>query len=422
MAGVKQKGWLALEDGTVFEGLGFGAEATRCGEVVFNTGMCGYQEILTDPSYCGQIVTMTAAQIGNYGANFQDFESRGIFLDGFVVKEASPLVSNWRSDCSLDELLKLYNVPGVEDIDTRKLTRHLRIQGAMRGCIAVGEWNPDELVDRAKASPSMQGRELASKVSCAAPYEFSASTALEHVAGELEVAHPELAQKVLERGPLAPGEFYPEWLQEGRWIHPFELATRRHDVPLVVVIDFGVKYNILRLLYSLGLRVLVVPASTSAKDILAYEPQGVVISNGPGDPEPILYGQETIRQLVGKAPMLGICLGQQLLGLALGGSTYKLKFGHHGINHPVMRLATREVEITSQNHGFVVDLDTLPKDDIELTHINLNDKTCEGIRHRAYPLMAVQYHPEHGPGPHDSMYIFKEFADLLNHASEVPTT
>ena len=366
------KALLALEDGTVFEGRAFGAFGEAKGEVVFNTAMTGYQEILTDPSYRGQIVTMTYPHIGNYGVNSKDIESRRIWVEGFVVKEVSEIASNWRAEKSLDEYLKEYNIVGIEGIDTRELTKRLREVGSQMGIISTVDLDPVSLVNRARELPKIEGRDLVKDVTCKAPYTWT----------------------------------------EGDWIphkgYERVEATGFH----VVVYDFGVKYNILRLLASLGLKVTVVPAATSWQDVLSLKPHGVFLSNGPGDPAPVEYAIKNIRNLIGKVPLCGICLGNQLLGLALGGKTYKLKFGHHGANHPVKDLISGRIEITSQNHNFVVDPDSLGSD-VEVTHINLNDHTVEGIRHKSEPLFAVQFHPEASPGPHDSRNIFARFVELM---------
>lgn len=364
------KAILVLEDGTVFQGQSFGAEGKCYGEVVFNTSMTGYQEILTDPSYKGQIVTMTYPEIGNYGVNLEDKESRKVFLEGFVVKEYSKIYSNWRARESLSDYLKQSNVPGIEGVDTRKLTKLLRTKGAMKAIISTVQFDLNILLNKVKESPGMVGRDLVR-----------------------EVTNPEAYQ----------------WrTRDQDWVAIPALKKYK-----VIAIDCGIKYNILRLLESIGCEVTVVPAQTSASAILAKNPDGIFLSNGPGDPEPLTYVIETVRNLLGKKPIFGICLGHQILGLALGGKTFKLKFGHHGANHPVKNLASGKIEITAQNHGFCVDIDSLNKEDIEPTHVNLNDNTNEGFRHNKFPAFCVQYHPESSPGPHDSRYLFDEFINLM---------
>ena len=369
----KMKAWLALEDGLVFEGEGFGAEGERYGEVVFNTSLCGYQEILTDPSYKGQIVTMTYPHIGNYGINPEDAESGRPWVEGFVVRELSPVASNYRSQMTLDPYLKKYEIVGIQGIDTRRLVKHLRDQGAKKGILSTIDGDPKRLIRRAKDSPGLEGVDLVKEVACKKSYSF---------------------QEAL------PPEF--------KWGEPRKGKTHK-----IVAIDCGIKQNILRKLNQHGFDVAVVPASAQAKEILDRGPDGVFLSNGPGDPAAVTYVVETVRRLLGKVPIFGICLGHQMLGLALGGTTSKLKFGHHGGNHPVMDLATKKIEITSQNHGFVVDIDSVPKGDVELTHINLNDKTLEGLRHKKWPVFSVQYHPENSPGPHDSDYLFARFHEVI---------
>jgi carbamoyl-phosphate synthase small subunit len=364
---------LALADGRVFEGASFGEEGEVGGEVVFNTGLTGYQEILTDPSYRGQIVTMTYPHIGNTGINPEDMESRRPFLAGFVVKEASVEASNWRSRTDLDAYLKEAGIVGIQGIDTRALTRHIREKGAQEGIISTEDLDSRRLVQKAKSSPGLIGRDLVSEVTCGEPYPWS----------------------------------------EGVW----ELGqgyTRNVTRWKVVVYDFGIKWNILRLLTSSGCDVTVVPARTTAAEVLAMNPDGVFLSNGPGDPEGVPYAIENTRGIIGRKPTFGICLGHQIIGLALGGKTYKLKFGHHGGNQPVMDLTTRKVEITAQNHGFAVDVDSIASD-VELTHVNLNDQTVEGMRHRSLPVFSVQYHPEASPGPHDSSYLFQRFVEMMEH-------
>jgi len=367
------KAVLLLEDGTIFDGLSFGAEGAAVGEVVFNTSMTGYQEILTDPSYREQIITMTYPMIGNYGTNDLDAESVRPFCAGFIVKENCPFPSNWRRQYSLDEYLRKNNIVGLEGIDTRKLVRHIRTQGAMRGVISAGQTDIEKLKAKLAQYPGLVGRDIVKDVTADKPYLWDKPVV-----------------DVLSDTELKPAPKYK-----------------------VVAFDFGIKQNILRLLVSHGCRAMVVPANTAAKKVLAEKPDGVFLSNGPGDPAAVTYAIETIRQLLGKLPIFGICLGHQLLGLALGGATYKLKFGHRGANHPVKNLDTGAVEITSQNHGFCVDMNLLKDKNVELTHINLNDNTLEGLRCKKLKAFSVQYHPEASPGPHDSQYLFKQFIDLM---------
>ena len=356
------KAILALEDGTIFRGDSFGAEGERCGEVVFNTSMTGYQEIITDPSYKGQIVTMTYPLIGNYGINKDDAESRGLFLDGFVVKEYSKIASNWRKDSTLSDYLKRNNIVGIEGIDTRALTLHIRQAGAMKAALSTEDLDEKKLAQKAKDSQGLIGRDLVKEVSSKKMYRWS---------------------QIKDRGYK------------------------------VVVLDCGVKYNILRKLIENKCGVVVVPANTESSDILKMKPDGLLLSNGPGDPAAVKYVIETTRKLIGKLPIFGICLGHQMLGLALGGKTYKLKFGHHGANHPVKDLKTGRVSITVQNHGFCLDIDSLNKKEVEITHINLNDQTLEGMRHKKLPIFSVQFHPEASAGPHDAGYLFKEFIKMM---------
>jgi carbamoyl-phosphate synthase small subunit len=378
---------LVLEDGRAFTGQRFGALADAEGEVVFNTSMAGYQEILGDPSYAGQIVVMTYPMIGNYGIAPEDFESRKPFLAGLVVKEPSRIASNWRKDRALGDYLARHGVPGFFGIDTRALVRHLRNHGSKRGVIANTGATVESLAARAQKIPSMAGCDLAQVVSETRSYEW-------------EQASPTLA---------VPGAARPA-LSAVRPASNGAAATPHR----VVVIDFGIKWSILRRLVDAGGDVVVVPAMTSAEDILKLAPDGVVLSNGPGDPEPVDYGVRTIRELIGQVPIFGICLGHQLLGLAAGGKTYKLKFGHRGGNHPVMDLTTRKVEITAHNHGFSVDPDSLSDREVELTHINLNDQTLEGLRLKNAPAFSVQYHPEAAPGPNDATYLFGRFSTLMS--------
>ena len=366
---------LALEDGTVFEGRGFGARRDSAGEVVFNTAITGYQEIFTDPSYAGQIVVLTYPQIGNYGSNDSDNEAAKPFIEGLIVREWSSIVSNWRSEESAEKFLADAGVPVAAEIDTRALVRHLRTRGVMRGVLSAGSATPEELIERAKAVPSMAGLDLATRVSTRSAYGWDQS---------------------VER--CSPSD-------------PMESAAE--PCCHVVAFDYGIKRNILRRLVHAGARVTVVPAQTTAEDVLALKPDGIFLSNGPGDPEPLEFQSAQVRKLIGKKPIFGICLGQQILGLALGGKTYKLKFGHRGANHPVLNQITNKVEITSHNHGFAVDPDSLNLNEIELTHVNLNDQTLEGFRHRNEPVFCVQYHPEASPGPHDSHYLFGDFMKLM---------
>jgi carbamoyl-phosphate synthase small subunit len=374
------KALLALEDGLVLPGRSFTGSGECSGEVVFNTAMTGYQEILTDPSYKGQIVTMTYPLMGNYGINSEDLESRGVQVEGFLVKEYHPYPSNWRSQGNLAEYLKASGKLGVEGLDTRAITKRLREVGAMRGIISTEDLDPASLVRRARELPCMEGLDLVPLVTCSRPYWW-----------------PEV--------PAAGGES-PDlatlWAQK---------SGRK-----VVLYDFGVKYNIIRSLATRGLEVLVVPATTPAPDVLALKPDGLVLSNGPGDPAAVTYGIENVRQCLGAQPVFGICLGHQLLGLALGGRTFKLKFGHRGANQPVKNQLSGQVEITSQNHGFAVDLASIPDPAVELTHINLNDGTLEGLRHPGLRAFSVQYHPEASPGPHDANYLFEEFLQMVENS------
>lgn len=370
---------LALANGRVFSGRGFGAEGEVTGEVVFNTSMTGYQEILTDPSYNGQIVTMTYPLIGNYGVNADDVESRGLFLRGFVIKELCNIPSNYRSAESLDDYLKRNSVIGLQGVDTRAIVRQIRRDGAMKGVLSTVDLDDDSLIRKAQDSPGIVGQDLVREVMAADAASWDAPLS--------ELGRPTL----------------------------FESQAARSDGPHVVALDYGIKLNIPRYLRDSGCRVTIVPGDRSAEEILALQPDGVFLSNGPGDPEPLTWAVTTIRDLIGRVPIFGICLGLQLLGLALGGRTFKLKFGHRGANQPVLNRRTGRVEITSQNHGFAVDPDSLP-DDIEVTHINLNDNTVEGLRHRTHPVFGVQYHPEAAAGPHDSYYLFREFVDLMSGA------
>jgi carbamoyl-phosphate synthase small subunit len=367
------KALLALEDGLVLWGRSFTGAGECAGEVVFNTAMTGYQEILTDPSYKGQIVTMTYPLMGNYGVNPEDLESRGVQVEGFIVKEYHPYPSNWRSQGNLADYLQAAGKLGVEGLDTRAITKRLREVGAMRGIISTLDLDPASLVRRAREIPSMEGQDLVPLVTCALPYWWPDSPAEDREALDLATLW---AQKTGKK---------------------------------VVLYDYGVKFNIIRSLKERGLEVLVVPATTPAAAVLALKPDGVVLSNGPGDPAAVTYAVDNVRQCLGAQPMFGICLGHQLLGLALGGRTFKLKFGHRGANQPVKNKLSGRVEITSQNHGFAVDLESIPDPTVELTHVNLNDGTLEGLRHPQLRAFSVQYHPEASPGPHDADYLFDEF-------------
>jgi carbamoyl-phosphate synthase small subunit len=374
---------LALEDGRIFRGHGHGHLGECQGEVVFNTSLTGYQEIATDPSYAGQIVVLTNPQIGNYGTNRADNEAARPYIEGLIVREFSAISSNWRSEQVTDEYMERYAVPVLAEIDTRSLVRHLRDRGVMRGVISTTELNPDVLVARARSIRKMDGTDLAKVVSTKTSYQFDASDPRN------QTGEPLLSEG-FTHGPQA-----------------------EKKILNVVAYDFGIKQNILRMLTRDGCRVTVVPAETSAEDVLALKPDGVFLSNGPGDPEPLHTQIDNVRRLIGKTPIFGICLGHQILGLALGGKTYKLKFGHRGANHPVINKLTQRVEITSHNHGFAVDPDSLRDNDVDITHVNLNDQTLEGFRHRREPVFCVQYHPEAAPGPHDSHYLFDDFVKLM---------
>ncbi len=372
MAGISAK--LALEDGSVYYGRGFGAMGETSGEVVFNTSMTGYQEVLTDPSYKGQIVTMTYPLIGNYGVNSEDRESKKPQVEGFVVRELTRIPSNFRAHETLDAHLAANRVIGIEGLDTRALVRRLRVRGAMSGILSTTDLDDVSLVNKARSTPSIVGHDLARAVMPDSNFGWTE--------GFLT--------------PLATQNLHP--------------GKKRHKV---VALDFGMKWNILRCLVQIGCDVTVLPGTASAKEILALNPDGVFLSNGPGDPEPLTYAIDTLRQLIGRKPIFGICLGHQLLGLALGGKTFKLKFGHRGSNQPVLNQLTGKVEITCQNHGFAVAADSLPAD-VQPTHINLNDQTLEGLRHRTLPVFSVQYHPEASAGPHDSSYLFDEFRQMMD--------
>lgn len=402
----EKKAVLALESGDCYFGLSFGAETEKLGEVVFNTSLTGYQEILSDPSYKGQIIVFTEPHIGNVGTNLEDRESEKIFAEGVVVREISSIPSNWRSKFSLQEFLIKRKVPGISGVDTRAIVRKIREKGAMRGILSASDFNPKSLMKKIQTSPQMLGRELVREVTCKKPYEWNEpewqwkDKSLEF--SELRLAAKDKGQKTKET-----------------------LISQRSTLNAqlkVVVMDFGVKQNILRCLVERDCSVTVVPARTSDEEILSLKPNGILLSNGPGDPSAVTYAIETIKKLIdlpltthrSPLPIFGICLGHQLLGLAFGGKTFKLKYGHRGANHPVKDLATGKIEITTQNHGFCVDMDSLKDQEIELTHINLNDGTLEGLRHKKLPIFSVQYHPESSAGPQDSRYLFDRFIELMN--------
>lgn len=373
----RERAWLVLEDGTVFQGFAFAGRGRALGEVVFNTSMTGYQEVLTDPSYKGQIVTMTYPLTGTYGVNDEDMESSAIQVEAFIVKEYQEYSSNWRSNRSLREFLEEHGKIGVEGIDTRALTKHIRQAGAMRGIIATDSDGVKDLLGEVSAFPGLNDVDMVQHVTCQQPYRW--------VRGRKRLDLP------------------LEW-------------TKEHSGFRVAALDCGIKFNILRSLEEAGCQLLVLPARTSAQEILAAQPDGIFLSNGPGDPSAVHYVIETVRDLLGKRPVFGICLGHQIMGLALGGCTFKLKFGHRGANQPVKDLTTGKVEITSQNHGYCVDPDSLAKAGVHLTHVNLNDNTLEGMEHRDIPAFSVQYHPEASPGPHDATYLFQRFLRLMEGA------
>jgi len=382
------KAVLALADGKYYSGISFGAEGEAVGEVVFNTSMTGYQEILTDPSYDGQLVAMTYPQIGNVGVNSEDVESRKPFVKGFIVREYTEAPSNWRATQPLHEYMREHGIVGIQRIDTRSLVRHLRDVGSQEAIISTLTADTAALVAKAQASPGLVGRDLVKNVTCAESYDWNEGM------WELEGGYKRRDETVAAR--------------RGR------KGSFRAPAYFVVAYDYGIKYNILRNLAEIGCRVKVVPAATPAEDVLALNPDGIFLSNGPGDPDAVPYAKENVRKLIGKKPIFGICLGHQIIALALGGKTYKLKFGHHGGNQPVMDLTTRKVEITAQNHGFAVDAESL-KGAADVTHLNLNDHTVEGLAHRELPIFSVQYHPESSPGPHDANYLFTRFVNMMKH-------
>jgi carbamoyl-phosphate synthase small subunit len=377
------KALIALEDGTIFHGRSFTGPCEALGEVVFNTSMSGYQEILTDPSYCGQIVTMTYPLIGNYGINDKDIESDRIQVRALLVKEYQEYPSNWRSQKSLADYLKENQIPGIEGIDTRALTRHIRLQGAMKAALSTKDLHPDSLVNKARQSPGLVGLDLVKEVTCKDPFLWKDGRPLHFKNGLDQFKWPD---------------------DTGKW--------------RVVAMDYGVKYNILRSLEKKGCTILVLPANTDAETIERLEPHGLFLSNGPGDPDPVTYAIETIQHQIGRRPIFGICLGHEFLGMAFGGKIFKLKFGHRGANQPVKDLATGKIEITSQNHGFCLDMNSITDPDIELSHINLNDNTLEGLMHKKIPLFSVQYHPEASPGPHDAGYLFDRFIEMMKDNKE----
>ncbi|MBA4391185.1 MAG: carbamoyl phosphate synthase small subunit [Syntrophus sp. (in: bacteria)] len=368
------KALIALEDGTLFEGKGFGIEGEKAGEIVFNTSMTGYQEIMTDPSYKGQIVTMTYPLIGNYGVNNEDVESGGPKVEGFIAREFSKITSNFRATGDLLGYFTEHNILAIEEVDTRALTRHLRLRGAMKGIISTGDLDPESLLRKARQWQGIVGVDLVKEVTCKETYQ---------------------------------------WVGEGSELRENPEPGTRNPELKVVVMDFGVKRNILRILANMGCDVIVVPAYEKAENILAMKPDGILLSNGPGDPEGVPYAIDEIRKLFGKVPIFGICLGQQLLGLAYGGKTYKLKFGHRGANQPIQETATGKVFITSENHGFAVDFGSITEHPVRVTHVNLNDKTIEGIEHEQLPIFSVQFHPEASPGPHDSYGLFEKFRNMM---------